>query len=90
MEMRVKGVKYYRNRHGKWYAYHRKTGRRIRAEPCAAAFLRELEEIERGAESEPPPRAGTLGALIADYRESPNLLNWHRAPAPTIRPSSTI
>jgi hypothetical protein len=90
MEMRVKGVKYYRNRHGKWYAYHRKTGRRIRAEPCAAAFLRELEETERGAESEPPPRAGTLGALIADYRESPNLLNWHRAPAPTIRPSSTI
>jgi hypothetical protein len=71
MEMRVKGVKYYRNRHGKWYAYHRKTGRRIGAEPGTAAFLAELEEIERGAGSEPPPLAGTLGALIADYRESP-------------------
>jgi hypothetical protein len=71
MEMRVKGVKYYRNRHGRWYAYHRKTGRRIKAEPGTAAFLAELEEIERGSKTEPPPLAGTLGALIAAYRESP-------------------
>ena len=47
MEMGVKRIKYYRNRHGKWYAYHRKTGRRMKSEPGSVAFLAELQDIER-------------------------------------------
>ena len=69
MEIRVHGIKLYRSR-GKVYAYHRATGKRLRAEPGTAAFLAEVERLNAAVQSV-KPRAGTLGALFAAYRASP-------------------
>src|SRR5271165_887565 len=72
MEMRIRGVQYFRSRHGKWYAYHRKTGKRIKSEPGTAAFLAEIESIERGGHvATPAPKSGTLAALALAYQKSP-------------------
>ena len=71
MEIRVRGVKLYRSG-GKLYAYHRRTGVRIRATLGTAAFLAEVERLN-GREP-PAPSPGTLGALIAAYRRSPEFL----------------
>ena len=68
--VRVKGLKrYFEPKTGKWYAYHRKSGRRIQAEYGTPAFFAELAAID--AESEKSEaRPGTLGALIESYRRS--------------------
>jgi integrase len=71
MEIRVRGVKVYRSR-GKLYAYHRKTAKPIRAPIGSAAFLAEVERLD--GQVPPEPKAGTLGALIAAYRRSPEFL----------------
>jgi integrase len=68
VEIRVRGVKLYKSR-GKLYAYHRRTGIRIQAPLGTAAFLSEVERLN-GREP-PAPKPGTLGALIAAYRRSP-------------------
>lgn len=71
VEIRVRGVKVYRSR-GKLYVYHRATGQRIRAPFGSAAFLAEIEDLNKPRPPEPP--AGTLGALIHAYRRSPEFL----------------
>jgi integrase len=71
MEIQVRGVKLYRSRN-KLYAYHRKTGQRIRAPFGTAAFLAEVERLD--GQQPPAPRPGTLGALITAYRRSPEFL----------------
>jgi integrase len=71
VEIKVPGVKIYRSR-SKLYAYHRRTGARIRAPFGTAAFLAEVERLN-GAQPA-APRPGTLGALIAAYRRSPEFL----------------
>ena len=66
--VRVKGVKRYRVK-GKWFAYHRKTGIRIKAEFGTGEFFAELAALERKlktAEAIP----GTLGLLFSVYRAS--------------------
>jgi integrase len=71
MEFSVEGVKAYRNRHGKWYYYHRKTGKRIKSRPGSPEFFAELAARNSTASAVPPrPLPGTLAALIADYRAS--------------------
>jgi integrase len=67
MEIRVRGIKVYRSR-GKLFAYHRKTGKRIKALIGSAAFLAEIERLN--GQEPAQPRPGTLGALIAVYRRS--------------------
>src|ERR1700687_38256 len=67
--VRVKGLKRYRVK-GKWFAYHRKTGIRIKAEFGTGAFFAELAALERKlttAEALP----GSLGLLFGAYRASP-------------------
>jgi integrase len=71
MEIKVRGVKLYRSR-GKLYAYHRRTGTRIRAAFGTAAFLAEVERLD--GQQPPAPHPGTLGALIVAYRRSPEFL----------------
>jgi len=71
VEIRVPGVKVYKSR-GKLYAYHRKTGERIRAPFGTAAFLAEIEHLDKTQPPDPTP--GTLGALIHAYRRSPEFL----------------
>lgn len=68
--VRVKGLKrYFEPKTGKWYAYHRRTGKRLNAEFGTPEFFAELEAIDaatRGQEA----KAGTLAALIVSYRKS--------------------
>ncbi|OKP81159.1 site-specific recombinase [Ensifer adhaerens] len=68
--VRVKGLKrYFEPKTGKWYAYHRKSGRRLAAEFGTPEFFAELAAIDaetKGQEAKP----GTLAALIASYRGS--------------------
>jgi integrase len=67
--LRIKGLKRYRAK-GRWYAYHRKIGIRLKAEFGTAEFITELAAIERRHEnSEALP--GTLGLLFSSYRGSP-------------------
>jgi hypothetical protein len=67
--VRVKVVKRYRVR-DRWFAYHRKTGTRIKAEYGTGAFFAELAALERKlttAEALP----GSLGLLFSAYSASP-------------------
>lgn len=68
-KINVPGVKVYWS-NGRRYAYHRATGKRVRAPYGTAAFLEEVERLNAG-EARPEPKAGTLGALISIYRGSP-------------------
>lgn len=66
--VRVRGLKRYRSK-GKWYAYHRKSGRRLSAEFGTPEFFVELNSIESNSRA----RAilpGTLGQLFTYYRNS--------------------
>lgn len=66
--VRVKGIKRYRVR-GRWFAYHRKTGARIKAEFGTGAFFAELAAIERKLTNEEAV-PGSLGLLFSIYRAS--------------------
>lgn len=68
--VRVKGIKrYFEPKAGKWYAYHRKSGRRLKSEFGTAEFFAELEAINAETKSQ-EAKPGTLGALIESYRRS--------------------
>lgn len=68
--VRVKGVKrYFEPKSGKWYAYHRKTGKRIKAEFGTPEFFVELAALNDGSK-DVGSKPGTLGALITSYRNS--------------------
>jgi hypothetical protein len=67
--LRIKGLKRYRAK-GRWYAYHRKTGIRLKAEFGTGEFIAELAAIERKLKNiEALP--GSLGLLFSSYRSSP-------------------
>ncbi|MDI2077558.1 hypothetical protein [Bradyrhizobium sp. Mp27] len=66
--LRVKGLKRYRVK-GRWYAYHRKSGTRLKSEFGTAEFIAELARLERRLRKiEALP--GTLGQLFSSYRKS--------------------
>src|SRR5260370_7732706 len=67
--LRIKGLKRYRAK-GRWYAYHRKTGIRLKAEFGTGEFIADLSSLERKLTAiELLP--GTLGLLFSSYRSSP-------------------
>lgn len=66
--MRVKGIKRFRDRHGKWRCYHRKTGKPITAEFGTPEFMAELQRLNDEAQEPTRPKAGTLGHLFEAYR----------------------
>ena len=68
--VRVRGVKRYRDRHGRWRCYHRKSGKALKAEFGTAEFFLELKSIEEGQKAR-DPSPGTLGLVIKAYREFP-------------------
>lgn len=69
---RVKGVRRYRHPvSGIWYCYHRKTGKRIRAEWRTAEFYLEVAALDAAAKAAEPVPA-SLGLLIADYMRGPD------------------
>lgn len=66
--LRVKGLKRYRVK-GRWYAYHRRSGTRLKSEFGTAEFIAELARLERRLRKiEALP--GTLGQLFSSYRKS--------------------
>jgi integrase len=67
--VRLKGVKRYRVR-GRWFAYHHKTGTRIKSEFGTGAFFAELAAIEKKLKRD-QALPGTLGLLFTSYRTSP-------------------
>jgi integrase len=68
--VRVKGIKrYFEPKTGKWYAYHRKSGKRLKSEFGSPEFFAELETINSETKSQ-KAKPGTLGALIESYRRS--------------------
>jgi integrase len=71
--VRVRGIKRYRSK-GRWYVYHRKTGKHIDAEFGTAAFFNELAKLERRVKRE-AALPGTLGGLLAAYRASRTYLD---------------
>jgi hypothetical protein len=68
--VRVKGIKRFRDRHGKWRCYHRKTGLPVKADFGTGEFFAELARLEDLAVHVGDPRPGSLGMLIVEYRGS--------------------
>ena len=77
--VRVKGVKRYRAK-GRWYAYHRKTGVRLKAEFGTGEFFAELAALERRLKTQ-AALPGTLGLTCSRRTE---LTGLHRS-----QPSAT-
>jgi integrase len=70
MVIRIRGVKAVRSK-GRLYYYHRKTMTRLPGEPGTTVFMDRLRELEAGLAKPKNPLPGALGALIRDYRRSP-------------------
>jgi integrase len=76
--VRAKGFKIFRDRHGRLRCYHRRTGVPIdlnKAPFGSAEFFAECSRIIAIASAQLPPRPGTLGLLIAEFRASPAFLD---------------
>lgn len=69
MVVRVRGVKKATSK-GHTYYYHRKTGKRIKAQPGTAAFVAEVAQLDGENPGLERKVKGSVGALIADYRDS--------------------
>jgi hypothetical protein len=73
-KIRLRGFQIFKDRHGKWRAYHRKTRAPVDLDKTplgSAEFFAECAKIAavadaKGAKEKP----GTLGLLIKDYRTS--------------------
>src|SRR6476646_3393305 len=76
--VRVKGFQIFSDRHGKMRCYHRKTRTPVdlRTAPLGSAeFFAECARIAELAKMDGPPKPGTLGLLIAEYRASHSFLD---------------
>lgn len=76
--VRLKGLKRFKDRHGKWRTYHRATGLPIHAELGTPAFLAEFASLESKIKPRPAARPGTLHGLISVYRQSDAFLGLAR------------
>jgi hypothetical protein len=71
--VRVRGIKrYFEPKSGRWYCYHRATGKRIAAEFGSPEFFSCLAEFEREAKAkaEVAAKPNTLKALILSYKDT--------------------
>jgi integrase len=69
--VRVKGFQIFQDRHGTWRCYHRgtRTAIDLTAAPLGSAeFFAECARIAGLAKMAGPPKPGTLGLLISEYR----------------------
>lgn len=83
-QVRVKGFKIFKDRHGKQRCYHRETGHKVdltHAPIGSAEFFAECETIRAIAEAQrvKAPKAGTLGGLIQSYFETEHYQNLAEA-----------
>lgn len=70
MRVEVKGVKRYRDRHGTWRAYHRKSGTALDPTLSGTALAAEVERLDK-IHAKPEAAPGSLAGLFASYRASP-------------------
>ena len=87
--VRIKGIKRFCDRHGKWRCYHRKTGLPIKAEFGSGEFFDELARLDGIAKQTAKPKSGTLGMLVTEYRASSDFSSLAPRLAPIISLSST-
>jgi integrase len=76
--IRIKGFKIFADRHGKMRCYHRKTRAAVNlgmAPLGSAEFFAECARIAELAKVTGPPKPGTLGLLIAEYKASAAFLD---------------
>jgi integrase len=76
--IRIKGFKIFQDRHGKWRCYHRKTLIAIdlkQAPLGSPEFFAECSRISNIMQLASPPKPGTLGLLINEYRASITFLD---------------
>lgn len=78
--VRVRGFKIFKDRHGRQRCYRRQTGQKIdlqKAPLGSAAFFAECETIRAVAEAQKAkaPKAGTLGKLVQAYFETEHFQN---------------
>lgn len=69
--VRIRGFHIYRDRHGKMRCYHRRSRTAVdldKAPVGSAGFLAKCALIEALLQAAGPPKPGTLGLLIAEYR----------------------
>jgi integrase len=72
-KVKLRGYKVFKDRHGKWRAYHRKTGTPVdltKTPLGSAEFFAECAKIEAKAKTV-KEKPGTLGLLICEYRAAP-------------------
>lgn len=77
MNIKVKGFKVFKDRHGKLRCYHRATGIAIDLvkHPLESVeFLGECGRISALSAPDAAPKPGSLGLLIREYKKSPQ---WH-------------
>ncbi|MCC6946998.1 MAG: tyrosine-type recombinase/integrase [Bradyrhizobiaceae bacterium] len=70
--IRVKGFQIFRDRHGKTRCYHRKSRTPVdlhKAPLGSAEFFAECARISQAAVLQLPPKPGTVGMLLKDYKQ---------------------
>ncbi len=74
-KIKLKGFQIFKDRHGKWRAYHRKTRTAVVLDKTplgSAEFFAECQRIAALIEAtDEKAKPGTLGLLICDYRAAP-------------------
>lgn len=80
--VRVKGIKRYRSK-GRWYVYHRKSGKRIDAEFGTGAFFNELATLERRMKREAALPVRLVGCSPPTAHLAPISI-WRRQRVPDI------
>jgi integrase len=74
-KIRLRGFQIFKDRHGRWRAYHRKTRTPVdlaKTPLGSAEFFAECQKIAAFAEARATKeKPGTLGMLICEYRSSP-------------------
>jgi integrase len=76
--VRVKGFQIFRDRYGRMRCYHRKSRISVdlnKAPIGSVEFFAECTRISELTTSSGPPKPGTLGLLISEYRSSPSYVD---------------
>lgn len=68
MQITVRGIKNYKDRHGKPRRYHRKTGTPISMELEGAALAAEVHRLDQLVAKPAAPKPGSLRLLLAAYK----------------------